>query len=174
MQVIICDIDGTVLDVEPRIAACLEAIGVPFEGSALRVTDNLKSAEKDRFYKLFLSNDYLHLDEPISQSIEQIRGLVEETKLPLVYLSGRLQSMTRPTKTALDAIGLPYEKLLLKPIRQRMRRTAQWKIGTIRENGYEPAHILDDDADILAALGEAFPSALLYDLSGRKSTPGGG
>ena len=175
MRVIVCDIDGTVLDVEPRIAACLEAIGVGYESQQpTRVTDTLDRQQKDRFYNLFLSNEYLHLDEPIADAIERLRALIAETALPLVYLSGRLQSMTRPTKTALDAIGLPYEKLFLKPMRQRMRRTAAWKIATITENGYEPVHIFDDDAAVLAALGEAFPDAQLYDLSGRKSTPGGG
>ena len=175
MQVIVSDIDGTVLDVEPRIAAVLNELGVERPaGEAIRVSRALTGKQRDRFYDLFLSNKYLHLDQPIPAAVEQIGALQHETGLPLVYLSGRLANMSRETLAALTELGLPFETALLRPLRQRMMRTDRWKVSAIREHSYEPLHIFDDDSAILAALGEAFPDAALYDLSGPPAAPGGG
>ncbi len=174
MDVIICDIDGTVLDVEPRIAASLVEIGVEYGGEAIRVSRTLPRHLRGPFYDAFLSNKHLHLDRPIAASIDRIAALQQETGLPLVYLSGRLSGMEAATRHALEAIGLPFEAMVLKPQRERMRGTAAWKVAAIRDHGYEPLHILDDDAEVLAALGLAFPAAKLYDLNGARTVPGGG
>src|SRR5207253_8552000 len=107
-------------------------------------------------------------------AIDQVGELQRSTGLPLVYLSGRLSNMHDGTLEALQAIGLPFERLLLRPFSQRMRPTGQWKVDTIRSHGYDPLHIFDDDQLILADLGRAFPDATLYDLSGAKRVPGGG
>ena len=69
----------------------------------------------------------------------------------------RLSGMEAATRRALDAISLPFEVMVLKPQRERMRGTAAWKVAVIREHAYEPLHILDDDAEIQAALGLSFP-----------------
>src|SRR4051812_29126899 len=108
MRVIICDIDGTVLDVEPRIAAVLQEMGVEPGRDGTRVSRTLPRKLRDRFYDLFLSEGYLHRDQPIAEAVEQVGALQRESGLPLVYLSGRLSTMRQPTRAALEAIGLPF------------------------------------------------------------------
>jgi hypothetical protein len=174
VRVIISDIDGTVLDVEPRIVACLNEIGAEYSGEAIRVSRTLPSKQRDAFYDVFLSQKYLHLDRPIPRAVEELRELQASTGLPLVYLSGRLANMAKGTRAALEKVGLPFEAMVLRPMRDRMMRTDRWKIGAIRECGYEPVHIFDDDGLILEALSAAFPAAVMHDLSGPKAVPGGG
>jgi hypothetical protein len=170
VQVIIADIDGTVLDVAGRTAACLREIGLEFD-DPLAVSRTLRGDDNRRFYELFLGTKYIDLDTPMPRVIEQLRALIEETKLPLIYLSGRLTNVERPTRKALEAIGLPFEALALRPFRYRFKRATEWKVIAIREVGYEPVHIFDDDADVLKALGAAFPEALLHDVSEAPSAP---
>ena len=175
MRVIISDIDGTVLDVEPRLAAVLRELGVEPGGDTIRVSRTLPRKLRDRFYNLFLSDTYINLDRPIAPAVDELRSIHASTGLPIVYLSGRLTSMRKATRAALEAIGLPFEELILKPDSARMRGTAEWKVSAIREHGYDPEHIFDDDSDVLAALRAAFPAAELHDLSGpAKAVPGGG
>ena len=127
MQVIVSDIDGTVLDVSARTAACLREIGVPFD-DPLTVSRGLRGKESERFYDLFLGTKYIDLDTPIPGAIDQIMAIMESTALPLVYLSGRLTSVQRPTRKALESIGLPFEALVLRPFRYRFKRSGEWKV----------------------------------------------
>jgi hypothetical protein len=171
MKAIICDIDGTVLNVNERIAATLREIGVEPGRDGARVADSLRGKQRSRFFDLFLSEKYTHLDTPIPQVIASIEKLQVETALPLVFLSGRPSSMKRSTRKGLEETGLTYESMLLKPRGQQMRPTAGFKVQAIRDSGYEPAHVFDDDPEILAAIAAAYPHASYYLVTGDYTTP---
>lgn len=171
MNVIVSDIDGTVLDVNDRIAAVLREIGVEPAGAPGRVADLLQRPLRSRFYDLFLSEKYTDLDKPVPEVIAFLRELREATGLPVVFLSGRPDSMKRSTHQALDAIGVPYAEIVLRPRRQRMRKTTEFKVDMLQRRGYQPRHVLDDDVEILAALKQAFPEAELHRVQGAQMTP---
>src|SRR5688572_25869808 len=172
MQVIIADIDGTVLDVTERMRASLRDAGVEPGDDPSRTVDGLRGKAKNDFFERFQSEAHTHLDTPIPEVIEELKQLQQETELPIVYLSGRLSSMRKSTKAALEAIDLPFEAIVLRPWSQRMRRTTDLKIALTREKGYEPVHVFDDDASILAAFGAAFPNVTLHQVGVRRvSTP---
>jgi hypothetical protein len=169
--VIVSDIDGTVLDVSGRIEAVLNEIGVPYSGNPLRVADTLRSKQRSRFYSLFLSERYTHLDKPVPEVIAALRDLQNESGLPLVMLSGRPIWMKRSTMAALDAMGLPIEAVLLRPKSRQMQRTADFKVETLQERRYRPRYAYDDDDVILAAFASAYPEAVLIKVTGPQTTP---
>ena len=168
---IICDIDGTVLNVNERIAATLREIGVEPGPHGARVADGLRGKQRSMFFDVFLSEKYTHLDTRIPQVIATIEKLQVATALPLVFVSGRPSNMRRSTSKGLAQTGLAYEAVILKPQRQQMRPTAGFKVEAIRDRGYEPVHVFDDDAEILAAVAAVYPHAAYYLVTGDYATP---
>ena len=169
---IIVDIDGTVLDVTERMKASLRDAGVKPGENPSRTVEGLRGKLKNDFFARFQSEAHTHLDTPIPEVIEELRQLLQVAELPIVYLSGRLASMKKSTQKAIDTIDLPYEAIVLRPWNQRMRRTTDLKIALTKERGYEPVHVFDDDASILAAFAAAFPGVTLHQVGvSRESTP---
>ena len=171
MDVIICDIDGTVLDVTDRIAAVLQEIGIDPSGKPSQVADMLQPPHRSRFYDLFLSEKYTHLDKPVPEVVTYLRDLQLSTGLPVVFLSARPDAMKRSTLAAIKALDVPYKEVVLKPWRQRFRKTTEFKVDAVQKRAYTPRHILDDDADILSALATAFPQATMHRVQGSQTTP---
>ena len=171
MDVIVSDIDGTVLDVNDRIAAVLREIGVEPTDTPGRVADQLQRPLRARFYDTFLSEKYTGLDKPVTEVIAALRDLQEKTGLPVVFLSGRPDNMRRSTRKAIDATGLSYAEIVLRPRSQRMRKTTEFKVEALGCRDYRPQHIFDDDVEILAALAAAFPDATLHRVEGAQTTP---
>ena len=171
-QVIVCDIDGTVLNVNERIRAVLSEIGAPADGEhAGRAADGLRGRARSRFFDIFLSEKYTHLDTPIPAAIESLRQEQARTGLPIVFLTGRPSTMRKSTRKGIAETGLEYEELILRPRDRRMQRTTEFKVEAIRDRGYEPRLVFDDDVEILAAFAAAFPSAELFLVAGEAATP---
>jgi hypothetical protein len=171
LQVIVCDIDGTVVDVTGRIEACLREIGVAPVPDAQVAANALKGKDRSRFFDVFLSEKYTRLDTPVPEIVAAVRDLQAVSGLPVVFLSGRPESMKKSTRQVLNETGLAYNALILRPISQRMRKTTDFKVDAVKRRAYDPKHVLDDDAEILAAFAVAFPSATLYRISGSQATP---
>jgi hypothetical protein len=171
MKVILSDVDGTIVDVNQRIVRCLADIGVEAGPAPSATADQLPRPLRSRFFDLFLSERYTHLDEPIPSVIELIAGIQRETGLPLVFLSGRPASMRKSTRAAIENTGLAVQEIILRPRNQRMRRTTEFKVDAIESRGYEPQLVLDDDAAILAAFAAKYPEATYYQVRGPQATP---
>ena len=171
MDVIICDIDGTVLDVTDRIAAVLHEIGIDPSGKPSQVADMLQPPHRSLFYDLFLSEKYTHLDKPVPEVVSYLRDLQLSTGLPVVFLSARPDAMKRSTLAAIKALDVPYKEVVLRPWNQRFRKTTEFKVDAVQKRGYAPKHILDDHADILSALAAAFPEATMHRVQGSQTTP---
>ena len=171
VDVIICDIDGTIVDVNRRMERCLLDIGVE-PGSAPSVTaDGLKPPLRSRFFDLFLSEKYAGLDEPIPTMIEQIGKLREESGLPLVFLTGRPSGMRKSTRKVVETTGLPFYEIILRSRTERFKKTTEFKVGAVRSRGFTPKIVVDDDAEILAAFAAQYPDASYYLVRGPQATP---
>jgi hypothetical protein len=171
MEVILSDIDGTVLDVDARIARSLEEIGVDPGSHPSQTADLLQRPLKSRFFDVFLTEKHAGLDQPIPEIIAFVADLQKQSGLELVFLSGRPETMKRATHAAIEATGLVFREILLRPRSQRMRRTTEFKVDAVVKRGYEPSIILDDDVGILAAFSTKFASAKLYHVKGPQATP---
>ena len=171
MEVIVSDIDGTVLNVSERIRAVLEEIGAPAAKDSIRAADTLRGSMRSRFFTVFLSEKYTHLDTPIPAVIAMLKEQQLRTGLPVVFLTGRPSSMRKSTKGALAATGIAYEELILRPRSRQMQRTTEFKVEALRSREYDPKVIFDDDREILAAFAASFPAAVLHLVTGETTTP---
>jgi len=130
---LICDVDNTILNTRPRVRACLAAIGRPevFERSPRTYggfKETLSPEEIERFFRIFLSNEYLPLDEPLPDAAQTLHGWLKRGQL--IYLTGRHDapgdSMRAGTLQWLKAHGYPEPnekiKLLMKPARDQEDR----------------------------------------------------
>lgn len=84
MKSIIVDIDNTILKNKERFKACLKKLGI-------RKNDLMNPKLSNKFFKLFLSNTYLHLDKPIKVAQKVINKLSENYEI--IYITGRPVSM---------------------------------------------------------------------------------
>lgn len=140
---LICDVDNTILNTRPRVKACLAAIGRPevFEQSPRTYggfKEMLSSEEVKRFFRIFLSNEYLHLDEPLPDAAQTLHDWLRRGRL--VYLTGRHDapgdSMREGTLRWMRAHGYPEPdgkiQLLMKPSRlEQDERFKQQALGRL-------------------------------------------
>ncbi len=96
VEQLVTDIDNTILRTERRLRKALEEIGREELFPQLRARyDGVKALlnpeEQEAFYRLFLSERYLHLDEPLPGAAEALRAL-REAGYRIVYLTGRHDS----------------------------------------------------------------------------------
>jgi len=125
---LICDVDNTILNTRPRVRACLAAIGMPevFEQSPRTYggfKEMLSSEEVERFFRIFLSNEYLPLDEPLPDAAQALHGWLKRGKL--IYLTGRHDapgdSMRPGTLQWLKAHGYPEPNEKIELLMKRAR-----------------------------------------------------
>ncbi len=164
-KIILLDLDSTIMDVSGRGVAALKDIGVqatPKDWS--EKVKGLKSRDKSRFFEIFQSDKYTHLDEPNEHVIRFIRKLMAQERLPAVVLTGRLESM----ESTLDVIKFlrdrgvePYD-VIRRPERLKKLPGRQFKVMMLRDRGYIPAIVLDDEPKILDAIASEWPDAVLY------------
>jgi phosphoglycolate phosphatase-like HAD superfamily hydrolase len=172
---IVTDIDNTILNSEPRLRRTLQELGLEellpellarYDG----VKALLKPEEQEKFYQLFLSERYLHLDEPLPGAAEALRAL-REAGYRIVYLTGRHDapgdSMRRGTELWLVEHGFPHPgdgSTLLRMKPRRGMDDRQFKEEALRELaklGSLHAGIGDRPSDIEAYLHYGIPAILI-------------
>lgn len=171
MDVIVSDIDGTIVDVRERIRATLREIGEPFGEDVQRAADALRGSQRSRFFDLFLTEKFTHFDAPIPAVIEALDAARSRSGLPVVFLTGRPATMRKSSRKAIAAAGIEPHEIILRPKHHRMTRTTRFKVEALKDRGYHPRIVFDDDAEILAAIAAAFPNAELHLVSGDATTP---
>lgn len=127
MDLIVTDVDNTILRAERRLRQVLLDLG--WEEFLPRLRADYEGAKSlpnpEKFYELFLSDRYLDLDEPLSGAAEALRAL-KQANYRIVYLTGRHNapddSMRRGTERWLAEQGFPHPGdgstlLLMKPRR---------------------------------------------------------
>ena len=93
MRTLVCDIDNTIADARPRLARSLEAIGrpelVPTAFNDYGGFEPFVSKDEHReLFRVFLSDRFMELDEPMPRAPEILSAWVERGHR-LVYLTGR-------------------------------------------------------------------------------------
>ena len=95
-EILVTDIDNTIADTRPRLNLTLKEIGrgEVFEkslGTYGGFKSYLSEKELEKFWSLFLSNNYLEADAPIEGSSEALTRIVLDN-IPILYLTGRHHS----------------------------------------------------------------------------------
>jgi len=113
---IVTDIDNTILRADRRLLRVLRDLGREELFPEIRarydgVPALLGAKERERFYRLFLSERYLPLDEPLPGAAETLRAL-RRAGGRIIYLTGRHDapgdSMRRGTERWLAEHGFPH------------------------------------------------------------------
>lgn len=132
MSALVCDIDNTIADARPRLARSLEAIGRP-ELVPTAFNDYggfepfVSKAERQSLFRIFLSERFIDVDEPLPRAADVLRAWVERGHR-LVYLTGRHDgsgdSMRAATEDWLRRHGFPRPDDAHVALRMKPRRGA--------------------------------------------------
>ncbi len=186
-ELIVTDVDNTVLRAERRLWKVLQKLGWEELFPKMRdrydgVKSLLKPEGQEQFYKLFLSDRFLELDEPLPGAAEALRAF-QEAGYRIAYLTGRHDapgdSMRRGTERWLVHHGFPHPGdgatlLFMKPRRGMDDRA--FKEGALSEIaglGRIRAGIGDRPSDAEAYLQMGIPAILIqgdhYPADGRRA-----
>ncbi|MFB6291609.1 MAG: HAD family hydrolase [Candidatus Bipolaricaulia bacterium] len=144
MDCFITDVDNTIADTRNRLRRSLAEIKREevFAETADRFggfEDYLDGEEEEAFWNLFLSDKFLHMDEPAPGAAEFLRKLKSEG-VSIVYLTGRHEgngsSMKSGTETWLEEHGFPSPNhakvsLFMKPLRKMDDK--EFKLAKLQE-----------------------------------------
>ncbi|MFQ6117263.1 MAG: HAD family hydrolase [Candidatus Bipolaricaulia bacterium] len=169
---IVTDVDNTILRAERRLWRVLRDLG--WEESFPQLEGDYEGAKglpnPELFYRLFLSERYLELDEPLPGAAATLRAL-KEAGHRIVYLTGRHDapddSMRRGTARWLAEHGFPHPGdgstlLWMKPKRGLDdRRFKEEALEEILQLGPVRAGIGDRPSDGEAYLRRGVPAILL-------------
>lgn len=130
MRTLVCDIDNTIADARPRLARSLEEIGrpelVPTAFNDYGGFEPFVSKDEHReLFRVFLSDRFMELDEPMPRAPEILSAWVERGHR-LVYLTGRHDaagdSMRSGTEAWLHRHGFPVPNGSGVILRMKLRR----------------------------------------------------
>ncbi len=164
-EIILLDVDGTLVDVSERAARSMKDIGVkvsPEEWEDVYATFDW--AKKDKFLRIFLSDKYTHMDRPYNDVFQFVKRLVNRTSLPVVVLTGRPEEMghTGEVDQMLLHQGIPVREVIARGEGEERTKTAGFKVRMVQQRGYKPVHIFDDDPRNLVAFATEWPEASIY------------
>jgi hypothetical protein len=165
-DVIIVDIDGTLMDVSARGIQSLKDIGIEATSSDwATVSKGLKAPNRGRFFKGFLTNKYTNLDVPNPSVFDFVKKISKETGLPAVVLTGRSVAQKESTENVAEKLsqsGVSVKEVIQKSGPESFMKSNEFKINAIKIRGYNPKYMLDDEDRNLKAFAEAWPEAKLY------------
>lgn len=149
MDVIITDVDDTLVCTKARWEACLEE------------TNGKKNI---KFWELYLSDKYVGLDTPIWPSIYELYRVYKTRNLPVVILSGRSDRMEKGNefvRKLLASVGIKLYEEIYKEWEQG-DETAKFKVSEIESAGYHPAFLFEDNIHVISKIREKFPDCEVY------------
>lgn len=164
-DVIVIDVDGTLVNVDARAVAAFNAIGMDVSPKEWEDTlADLDYATKDKFLRLFLSDKYAKMDKPYADVFSFVKKLVDRTGLPVVLLTGRPDTMkhTDSVATMLMHHGVPVSEVIQRPDTEARTKTASFKIKMIQQRNYNPRYLFDDDPRNIFAFEQTWPDAVIY------------
>ena len=163
----IFDIDGVLIDPRKRLEKCLEEQGV-------KSFESLDRRSKQAFWKCFLSDKYMDLDEPIIENVKYVQRL-KENGVKIILLTGRREDTQKTaTLSQLNRWKIPYNKIYFRRRNDR-RKDYIYKANILKlllKRGYTIVEIWDDMEEVATKLKEIAPDAkiVLYNLYTKQKT----
>ena len=165
-DVIVVDIDGTLMDVSARGTQSLKDMGIeatPDNWDTL--AKELKPPNRGKFFKGFLTDKYTNLDTPNASVFDFVKKISSETGIPVVILTGRSvaqKGSTTKVGELLTQQGVTVKDVIQKSGPESFIKSDAFKINAIKIRGYNPRYALDDDDRNLSAFAKEWPEAKLY------------
>ncbi|MBS3786987.1 hypothetical protein KGY79_02185 [Candidatus Bipolaricaulota bacterium] len=175
MNCFVTDIDNTIADTRDRLRRSLEEIDrVEVYGETADryggFGEYLDEEEEERFWNLFLSNRFLHLDSPAPGAAKFLQKIKDEG-VKIIYLTGRHDeegdSMRPGTESWLEEYGFPSPsvtgvKLFMKPRRKTNDR--KFKLAKLQKEFSEKSRLKE-----IIGIGDHPDDALVYNRVGIRS-----
>jgi len=145
-KAIIFDLDGVLFNVDSRLMVCL----MKAHGNKLR------------FWELFLSDKYMHLDEPNEKIIEYVRKKYNDG-YKIIIVTGRCEGTQKEaTLEQLKKYNIPYNEIYFRKLGD-FRKDYMYKSEVISKllEKYEIVEVWDDSKDVINELKKILPKARL-------------
>ena len=163
MKTVIFDIDGVIADISNRLKNSLKELGVSEVSSIPRF-------KRKKFWEIFLSSKYMHLDEPITENIQYIRTLKKQGYRIILLTGRREDTQKQPTLKQLETWNVPYDEIYFRKPGDK-RKDVVYKASIVRKllkRGYEIVEIWDDMEKIAHKLKEIVPNAKIVIYNSNK------
>jgi len=143
-EVVVFDLDGVIVDSSERYRLSLAEV----DPNAKSHVD-LPKDKRNQFWRVFLSDKYMHLDRPVPAAIELLnkRG----KRFPVVIITGRTDNMLGATLKQLKDFGIEYELLVMRKEGVYVK-DYEFKKSVVESLGLQIAEVHDDSADVIEAL----------------------
>ncbi|RLE95202.1 MAG: hypothetical protein DRN04_00765 [Thermoprotei archaeon] len=154
-RVYVFDIDGVLVDVRDKIRAVMEELGVYAKDPR-----DLDIKTRSKFWKLFLSEEYIIYDKPRQVGIDLLLDRIEKGHVAIV--TGRPASLKRATLRELKDYGVPVSKIsFFFRRREDFRKDYEVKFEIIKslKNVLE---VHDDSIEVLEYLARFLKNTKLY------------
>lgn len=173
---LVTDLDNTLIDSRERFNRSIaEAVGYSSTASVSPTLDpkKLSKDQRDRFYGVFLSGEYMDLDIPVNGSVKVLSKL-RSLGLGIIYLTGRHHSKEESMKTetlkTLSRFGFPMPNakdvvLCMKP--RKASPTDEFKRLVLKQLSKKLylAVGLDDETNDLQVMTDFIPLVIGVALS---------
>ena len=153
-KIVIFDIDNTLLDVSERYITCIREAELDPTKSLYKESH----CKRRRFWNIFLSDKYLHLDKPDTETINLLRRLYKEG-YGIILLTGRPEDMRRNTEEQMESFRIPYDLLIMRPIgnREPDMRYKPCVIDWLINNGLDIIEYHEDDPATINVIRKKHP-----------------
>jgi FMN phosphatase YigB (HAD superfamily) len=142
-EVVVFDIDGVLIDNSERYRMALREVS----DKVVSHTE-LRGVDRTRFWEVFLSPKYLHLDRPVEKALELLRARKREG-YPIVIITGRTDNIARHTLAQLKRFGVEYDVAVFRR-KGHFVEDAKFKALVVRELGLKVVEWHEDIPDIVA------------------------
>jgi len=152
-DIVIYDLDMTLIDVRGRYYRSLEEIGYQNK----RIED-LPPKIRRRFWRIFLSDKYIYLDKPIENTIGELRNKYADG-YGILILTGRPLDMEATTKKQLETFNIPYHCLVMRP-RKYYTSIVKFKVNVIdllTTHDFNIIEYHDDDKTVIENIRRNYP-----------------
>jgi len=163
---IVYDIDNTLLDVSERLVrSIIEAGGDPIYGLSKMPLDRRR-----RFWSIFLSSKYIHLDKPDLKAIEDVNRKYDSGYI-IILLTGRPEYMRKDTVKQLETYSVKYHILIMRPNNNRDPDYIYkpMVIEALIQKGINIVEYHEDDIKTIKKISKLFPTIKVYRHNASKS-----
>jgi len=163
-EIIIYDIDNTLLDVRERYWKAIEDAG----GDPLKGLKKIDTRMRKRFWEIFLSRKYLSLDKPCISCIRELNEKYDNGYI-ILLLTGRPEYLRGDTVEQLKKNGIKYHLLIMRPNNNR-EPDHIYKVEVIKrivDMGYRVIEYHEDDYETIKRIKKLYPDikVIRHDLT---------
>ncbi|MCD6368591.1 MAG: hypothetical protein J7L38_02195 [Thermoproteales archaeon] len=157
-RVYVFDVDGVLVDVRDRLKETLKRLGL---SELIKDTSQITGSLRNRFWKIFLSENMLAYDKPRPLGISLLLDRLHEGSV--IVLTGRPETLRKATLRELKGFGVPVEKISQFLFRRRGDRRADYMVKREYLKYFSSiTEVHDDSIEILYEAKRIHPNARLY------------